>query len=64
MIVDPQLRAFIAYGLIALLMLAAVTATWLRRRNTWRRRGARASERLTKFYRQRDQDAAAAALKS
>jgi uncharacterized iron-regulated membrane protein len=55
---DLPMRLVIAYGLIALLMLAAAAILWWRARNSRERRDARARDRLAERYRQRLEAAA------
>jgi hypothetical protein len=50
---DLPMRLVTAYGLIALLVLAAAAFAWWRAHNSRERRDARARNRLTKRYRQR-----------
>ena len=64
MILDPSLRLAVAYGLIALMVLAAVALVWWRWHNSERRRYARDRRRRDEYYRQRDQAAEAPATDS
>jgi hypothetical protein len=60
MSVDLPMRLVVAYGLIGLMVLAAVAWAWWRARNTHPRREARERARLAEHYRRRDEAAAAA----
>lgn len=53
-------RLVIAYGLIALLMLAAAALAWWMSHNSRRKRDERARHRLEERYRSRDAAIAAA----
>ena len=55
---DIPMRLVIAYGLIALMVLAAVGLAWWRAHNSQRRRDERARSRLAERYRQRSEIAA------
>lgn len=57
---DMPTRLVIAYGLIALMVLAAAGLVWWRSRNTQRRRDERARRRLAERYRQLKETTAAA----
>jgi hypothetical protein len=50
-------RLAIAYGIIALLVLAGAAFAWWTAHNSRSRRSARARERLAERYRKRDQAA-------
>ena len=50
---DDTMRMAVAYGLIALMGIAAVMVAWWLRRNTWRRRNVRERDRNEKRSRQR-----------
>ena len=52
---DPSTRLLVAYGLIGLMVLAAVAFIWWRAHNTQERRDTRARTKLAEYYRKRDQ---------
>lgn len=56
---DVTTRLTVAYGLIALLLLAALAIVLWNVRNSRQRRDERNRERLAKSYRRRDEAAAA-----
>ena len=60
MMLDPTLRLIITYGLIGLLLLAALALLWWRAHNAHPRRDARDRARLVERYRQRDEAAGSA----
>ena len=57
---DVTTRLAVAYGLIALMLLAAVGGVVWKLRNTQQRRDERSRARLAERYRQRDEAAAQA----
>ena len=59
MMLEIPTRLLVAYGLIALMLLAAVAVAVWSARNTWHRRDARNRARLAKHYQQRDEARAA-----
>ena len=58
---DIPMRLVVAYGLIALMVMAAVGLAWWRAQNKQRRRDERARILLADRYRQRRETAAAEA---
>ena len=61
MMFDLPLRLVVAYGLMALIVLAVAALAWWAGRNTHARRHAKARDRLAEHYRQRAEIALAAA---
>lgn len=58
---DLPARLVVAYGLIALMVLAVAALVWWGAHNTQHRRSERAKHRLAERYRQREEAARTAA---